>query len=300
MPRAFRFARPALLAVAVLAGGAASAQSMWRPVPEGPSVSLDVVRPFDSGDGVITNERGVEVGRFEQSPLYSAQILTVRLPVRSRVVVVGDLPMAYSNYGLGADTSVEVPDELLESDFAVGNPYVGVEVSARRDVTVEAGVRLPLSPSDADFSEAQFVGVVSLFETIEMYQGETFSARLGVRYEPALIGPVRLRLRLAPTLRTYPDLEFGDDGSLETRSTVFDLQYGAQVVAIAGPAELLGGVVGRVDGPGGGDFNPALLTLGATARGLPVRPGVLVRVPLADYVFSSGSIIGVSLDVPLR
>ena len=295
MSRLSRFARPALAAAAVLAGGAVSAQPMWRTTPTGPSVSFDVLRSFE-GRSVVTDEFGREVGDAGPTALNTAQVLSARVPVGSRFVLVADLPTAYFDYGVSEGT----PDPVFESEFALGNPYLGVEVAALRALTVEAGVRVPVASSGDGFSQGRFTGLQASFETLEMYQDGTFSARLGVRYEPTVTESVRFRFLAAPVVRSFDGFVEEDFMIREARQTSLDVQYGAQIIGQIDRVELLGGVVGRVATADNEPFDPASLTFGASARGLPVRPGLLVRVPVHDDLLGTDAVVGLSLDVPLR
>ena len=86
----------------------------------------------------------------------------------------------------------------------------------------------------------------------------------------------------------------------EAHQTDLDVQYGAQIVGLIGPAEIVGGVVGRLNAVGNTDFSPASVVFGASARTLPVHPGLLVRIPVYDNLFGTDAVVGLSLDVPLR
>ncbi|MDT0632384.1 hypothetical protein RQM47_01165 [Rubrivirga sp. S365] len=298
MPRFSCWLRPALVAVAVLAGGAASAQPMWRPAPEGGSVSLDVLKAF-AGRDVVTDERGVVIGDVGPTALNTAHVVSARFPVGFAVTVVADFPTAYFTYD--ASTSNPGGGAVVgdpQSEFGIGNPYLGAELAARPALTVEAGVRLPLSSHE--FSPARFTGIQTSFEAVEMFQDGTFSARLGVRYEPAVSHAIRLRLLAAPVLRTFDSFEQDGPVVQERRATNVEVQYGAQVVGLLDRVELAGGVVGRLDTAGDINHSPVSLTLGASAQGLPVRPGLLIRVPIHDNLFDTDAVVGFSLDVPLR
>ena len=258
-------------------------------------MSFDVLRSFE-GRSVVTDEFGREVGDVGPTALNTAQVLSTRVPVGSRLVLVADLPTAYFDYGVSDETLAPG----FESEFALGNPYLGVEVAPLRALTVEAGVRLPVASSDGGFSQARLTGLQASFETLEMYQDGAFSARLGVRFEPAVTESVRLRLLAAPVVRTYDGFVEEDFMIREARRTDLDIQYGTQIVGLIGPAEVVGGVVGRLDTADNVDFSPASLTFGASARGLPVRPGLLARVPVHDDFLGTDAVVGLSLDVPLR
>ena len=296
--------RPALLVAAVLVGGAASAQPMWRPAPEGASVSLDVLKPFDD-DLTATDEQGNTLSTFSTGLLHSAQVLSARFPVTAAFTVVADLPTAYFKY----DASEFLPDE--DGEFGVGNPYVGVEARPVRDVAVEAGVRLPLSSKGerGAGSNASYTGVGALFETPEAFLEGAFSASLGARFEPALLPSLRLRLRAVPTVLVYSSFRgtFFEDGTLlaeDVRETILALHYGAQVMGDLGQAELSVGVIGRTDDATpfetfAGSYKPTTLVLGASVGGLPVRPSATVRMPLRNGPFGNNAVVGLSLDVSL-
>lgn len=121
---------------------------------------------------------------------------------------------------------------------------------------------------------------------------------------------VRLRLRAVPTVLVYSSARglVTAEGGIEeqdVRETVLAFHYSAQVVGEVGPAEVSGGIVGRADDVTPfetvvGSYEPVTLSLGATVGGLPVRPGVTVRVPLLNGPFATDAVVGLSLDVPIR
>lgn len=289
-----RLLLPVLLAVSI---ASASAQPMWRPGLDGPSVSVDVLKPFEDRQ-IATDDQGNVIAEFGPALLHSAQIVSARISVNPIWAVVADLPMAYSRYNMPEGFS---NPEVFEGEFGIGNPYVGVEAAALADLVVEAGVRLPLSARGANgFGVgASFTGATSLRETVEAYLEETSSAVLGARFEPALLPGLRLRLRAVSSVLRYPTFLQVGERVQEVRETDLALHYGVQAIGLVGPAELVGGVVGRTDGA---DrlFDPIALTLGASVNGLPVRPGLRVRLPLRGYSFGPDAVVGLSLDVPLR
>ena len=264
-------------------------------------MSLDVLKPFE--DRVVaTNEQGDVIDIFGTGALNSAQVLTARVPVSRVVALVADLPTAY--YSLNAPEPIR---SLSPDEFRVGNPYVGMEVAGPGGLTVETGARLPLSAEGPNRfgTPAGLTGTTALFETPEAYREGTFSVSLGGRFERQVLPSVRLRLRAVPTLLSVPvrDVSFEGDAPRvqDRRETLVAFQYGAQVVGAVGPTELTGGVIGRTDGASRyGYADPTSLTLGVTVRDLPVRPGLLVRVPLRDYTLTTNAVVGLSLDVPLR
>ena len=307
--------RSLLFALSLFATATASAQPMWRPALDGPSVSLDVLKPFGQAL-VATDETGEQIGEVGTSPFHSAQVLSARVPLGPRLAVVADLPTAYAKYEPDDAVRRAYPNSDGPGEFIVGNPYLGVEMALRPEIAVGVGVRLPLSPP-GEFgagSDAAFVGRTALLEVPEAFLERTFSASAVVRYEPALARSVRLRLQAVPTVLVYSSFRgvvSGGEllGREDVRETVFALRYGAHVVGGVGPAELSAGIVGRVDDVEPftvgsttfvGSYEPTVLTLGAAVGGLPVRPGLTARVPVRGDPFGTDLVVGLSLDVPLR
>ena len=144
MPRFSLLARPAFLAAAVLAGGVASAQTTWRTVPEGASVSFDVLRSFE-GRSVVTDEFGREVGDVGPTALNTAQVLSTRVPVGSRSVLVADLPFSYARFANPDVPALETRGGSRGASIAVGNLYLGAR--GRPDPCTNVTVRVPASGS---------------------------------------------------------------------------------------------------------------------------------------------------------
>ena len=238
----------------------------------------------------------------------SALVVTARVPVGAGVTVVADLPVSYARFA-----SPDVPalgiEAGSEDDVVVGNPYVGAEAGVGAALTVGGGVRLPLSRFDriGGFQDpAQFGwfgGFTTDPERFEAYLPEVLTVSALARYEP-LAGPVRLRFVLAPAYLAdvSGDEPFGDP---DFGTTGLALGYAVQAEVPVGPVALSGGVLGRpiLAGERFEVFSvDAALAVGAAATVGPVRPGVLVRVPLDrdPFPFDSDATVGLSLDVPLR
>ena len=295
-----------LLVLALLAAtAAASAQPDWRPPSGAPSVSLDVIAAL--GDDLqVADVDGVGVGTVETTT--SALLVSGRIPV-GPVTVVAELPFAYVNYSTGSLSSYDRTGEstgIGGADAIVGNPYVGVRVSTA-SASLEGGVRLPLSTGDPydTFADASVVGPTLDPERFEAYLADVATLSLDARLGRDVVPGVRIEGRLAPALLT----ETGDAPDCRACDTVtngFDVQlgYGVRVVADAGLARLHAGVGGRrsVTRNRFEAFDrDASLSLGASLARAPVRPGVLVRVPVSPGTyFGTKAVVGLSLDVPLR
>lgn len=293
--------RPFVSLLALLAVAAsASAQPTWRPALDGPAVSLDVLKLLGQRELVVTDDQGNVVGEGGPGLLETAQILSARIPIGPTFAVVADLPMAYASYSV----SDGLDAELEHSEFGIGNPYLGAEAALRDDATVEAGVRLPLGSEavNGPGQTARYTGSVALFEAPETYWSNTLTATLGGRYEPALSPRLRLRLRAVPGATWYSYALRGPRGEgdeVRVEDSYLQLQYGAQLVGLAGPAELVGGVVGQAHTSGGFDNPPVALGVGASTRTLPVRLGASARVPVLGGAVGD-LVVGLSLDVPFR
>jgi hypothetical protein len=278
---------------------AATAQPAWRSLPAGPSVSLDVLKAVGGQEFMVTDEEGNELGTVGPDLLHSAQILSARVPFGGRFALVADIPFAYYSYSFPAEAS-GFPQS--ESDFGVGNPYVGAEALVADGLTVAAGVRLPVARG-GDGAALFLSGLVADVEQPEAFYSDMVSGALGVRYERALSPGLSVRLQATPTVRysTYNSPVIPDEEETGQDRTAVAVAYGAQLAALAGPVRLSGGFVGRqhLRDPAFFYLDPMALALGATAEGLPVQPGLLVRVPLRGYP-DVNAVVGLSLTVPVR
>ena len=282
----------ALLAV-LLASAAASAQTTWRLVPEGGVVSFEVLRSVPATDFQIVDRLGTE-RTFTASPLQSVQILTARVPLGGRWTGVGEIVTAYSSYDAprGTDAALLTPDQ-----FAVGNPYIGIEARAGGGLSLTAGGRLPVS----SVSGATNDGYTTSPERGDAFALEAGTVALGGRYERALGVGTRVRLSLAPQL-LYSSRQL-DDGSLDRIGLA--VGYGLVVAGDLGPVEVGGGVVGRepvaVQVAQFGYSRATVFEVGAVVAAGPVHPGLTLRLPTRTGVFNApDAVVGLSLDIPLR
>ena len=290
--------RPLLLALLVLSAASPMAQTTFRPVPEGPSVSIDaLVALGDDTESLWTDQNGVSLGSSTLETTTSALLLAGRFPI-GRVTIVAELPFAYVSYNQSLG---DVAPPIDASDTALGNPYLGLAVQSGL-VEIEGGVRLPLAsqetpPLDAFSADAVIAAFTLDPERFEAYAVDVFTATLAARTRVELVPGVRAEFRLAPALVVETQDAPADNAS------ILALGYGLQLAADAGPLAVHGGVIGRrffsADRYSLFDVD-ATVVLGARFVRAPVQPGVLVRVPVSDDYFGTDAVVGLSLDVPLR
>lgn len=293
-----------LVLISLVAASGVTAQPDWRPQADGPAVSVDVLATRQADDILITSSSGSEIEETTLRQRYAAALVSARWPLAPRLTVAATLPLAVYSAKLD-DFGVELDFES-RTDFGIGNPYLGLAVQATPEASVEVGVWLPLSTDETYENETQpnvavgVAGIVTDPEHAEAYEKSTASARLLLSGAVEVSPAVRLRGHLAPVFSYYTaDVPMGFD---LTRSNLA-FTAGALVDGDVGRVTLTGGAVGRYEPDGGFRalidevFVSALA--GASLNGLPVQPGVLVRVPVTGF-YVADAIVGFSLDVPLR
>lgn len=290
----------ALLVLAVAAG--ASAQPLWQPTSSGPGVSVDVLKPVGVGTLTFTDSVGTPLGESGPGLLHSTQVLSARVPIGDVWTVVADLPMAYFTYDSpdGFDPAFE--DQL--HDFSLGNPYLGVEAAAWPGLTLGGGVRVPLAHDE--YGGGTIAGLSSLVELPETFL-DVLSVAASAQYEAPLSRAVRVRVQAAPTLLfasyRYWRCREGACTEVEESDRTVAVHYAVQVLGTVGPVEVGGAVAGRATSDEGttGYYAPVIVGAEAALWGLPVRPAVQVKVPVAgDHLIKPDAVVGFSLDVPFR
>ena len=279
-----RMAGPALLGLA-LAAGRLPAQEMWLGPRDGPSIAVEAMQVNFTWSGMLDLGQGGVQQDFGSTALF----FTGRFPVWSGTALVMELPVSYGSFtadnGFGNRESI--------SDFAIGNPYVGLE-GGRHGSSVfgELGVRLPVM-SERKVASA-LVGLFSDLDRMDAFSPDivTVSAFMNVRAG----GDAGFRFRL----RAGPMAWFA------SKSWVLDHPelYGAYAVQ-AGYAfrlvEVFGGITGRAILSESVDHRfsdqavlAAHLNLGR------VEPGLSLRLPLdsgrKDLLSST---VGVSVRVAM-
>lgn len=290
----------AAVAVAILPAYAQPAER-W-PLSE-TSVSIDAL--FSTSDGEVTDlsPEGFVLGRYPITFSATAVHLAGRLRVSPRTAAVASVPVLMFRITSDASNAVLLGVDEAPS-FGLGNPYLGILHDVTASFAVEAGVWLPLSTDD-DYT-ASSVGAYTDPEHFEAYLGQTMSARPVVRGQ-SKSGPLRIRVHAAPILsyavdgRPSPIL----DQYARPRSNLAAIM-GADLNWTAGRLTLAGGAVGRYDPEGGAltfrddvDDLRGSVHASVLVNGLPVRPGIQIRVPSLGPT-PSDLTLGLSLDVPLR
>ena len=299
--------RIALILLALAASASSMAQTSWRAMPDGPSVSLDVLGSIgddihDSGPSLPSGE----IIDYTVGITAAAMRLSGQVPIGKRWTVRGELPFAFIRY-----TSQGPPSYINEyngSDLAMGSPYLGAEVELASALTLEAGLRWTAprlgltsyelrtydpgsSRSSASWRpDARIAGQMTDPERYGAYWGADCGGVTGaVRFEPSISPNVGARFRLAPSVVCGYHALVG---------------YSAQVVTHLKPADLSVGITGQrfvSDTVRGPEYNvlPSLVVNAGRSIGA-VRPGLTVHLPLSNTYLSADAIVGFSLDVPLR
>ena len=155
-------------------------------------LALEVLQPRFQSDG---------------APLNSiAAFISGRYPLPAQVDFVIELPFSRSESGFGDGS---------ESEVALGNPYMGLEVGAREAATyAELGARLPSLAQDEN--SGIVTGILSDIDRPEAFLPNAVAVSGGVNYlyEPEAIG-FGVRLRAGPDVWVPIEDEFDDSDALE-------------------------------------------------------------------------------------
>jgi len=233
-------------------------------------VSVSVSQPIwlsREGDRVITWEflKPNFAGDDHTSFLTSANFLSCRVRVQ-KIAVVAEIPFAH--YGLDVEDSDE-------GDDAIGNPYIGVELSSGENFFVELGARLPLAPDD---NAAVLLGVLTDYvDRAEAFAVDAIPIVGAVNYlyrNPSGLG---FRLRGGPSVL----MATGDRNEAEAF-----ILYSAQVGYFGPVVNFSGGLSGRwwltseLDSFGEETLHQFVFALGFTPG--VVQPSVNIRLPLDE------------------
>jgi len=262
------------LLIALMIGTPAAAQSVWLGPGREAEVALEVLRPdFDGGNVTL---------------LSSSVFLSGRYPLAEAIDVVAELPISH----FGTDGPVGT-----DSETALGNPYIGVELGSHEGSTFgELGMRLPVVSGDND-------GLVTGFFSDRDRWGAFFEDALTIRgalnYLHRASSGFRVRLHGGPSIWVYTNDDGGDNMELLAN-------YGAHAwYAASEQVYLSAGLTGRIIvSEGDIDFADRMINqfgLAVIGRFERVHPGLHVRVPF-DFDGESNEtsyILGLSLAVPL-
>jgi hypothetical protein len=264
-----------LAATALIAGPAAAQSSLVAPAPE-QGIWLEASRPHFKD--------------LEVTIPTSIWFLGGRMVLNEQFRLIADVPLAHAGFdGAGALGS--------ETSTVIGNPYLGVEYVAIPRVSLELGLRAPLTTAD-ETSMADAIGFLAEPQRGEAFIQDAVPISAAVTLDQPVADAASLRARVGFTSAFYT----GDDDE-ETTSTFTD--YGVFGNYAVGIARFGAGISGRwhtsADEGSFTDNSIHQLALTADAKVGRVRPGVSLRVPLdethrnvMDYS------VGLYLQVPLR
>ena len=140
--------------LAVLCAASARAQRAWLTNDTSRNFSLEI------GKGFFRSSANIDFG----SVILTAQ---ARVPVNARTAITIAIPISHiSESGAFSEST---------SQTAVGNPWIGVELVSKPDLTFEAGIR-PGIASDAN-SAASFLGLLDDFDRFEAWLPKVTSLR---------------------------------------------------------------------------------------------------------------------------
>ena len=251
-----------------------SAQPLWTSQDRQTSVAVEWHKPsFDE-----------DRGRDDIGFLTSALFLSGRVAVADNLRLVGELPVAH----LSIDS-----DFGDETNTALGNPYLGLEVDLINSLLWgEVGLRAPLASGDDVALEP---GLFADADRFEAFVPDALSviAMGNIRLQSASGIGVRLRGGASLVVDT-------DDEEFEDETEVI-LTYSAQGWYGAGQVQVGAGLTGRLFTSEEGNLGEiSFHHLGLSVIGTfgMVQPGVHIRLPLdedlSDFI---DSVFGLNLTV---
>ncbi len=243
MTRRSASAAVAIMAVAGAMPAGGQAQSLWLDPQSDRAVSVEWLHPVFGG---LTDD-----------VLNAATFVSFRYPLRSGLVLEGDIPLAYA----------DVPDVR---QLVVGNPYLGVRHAAGR-FAAEIGVRLPLMVDNRD--EAQTVGLFADMDRWEAFVERVVPVTIQANYTVDWPTGFTLRLRGGPSIWIPTE----EDGEAIVDYAVTGGYRGARVRIVAGLSGML-----IVTEPELNLAERSLHELGAMVetRLGPLTPGLQLRLPI--------------------
>ncbi|MFQ5708206.1 MAG: hypothetical protein ACE5HO_12185 [bacterium] len=264
-----------------------SAQTIWLEQHRGISITVEFLKPYfvDSNSSFAT----------------SVLFFTGGLSLSQTITIVGDLPLAH--HGYRDDFGLE----RFKSSTIIGNPYLGVEIQKQAfPVFAELGFRLPLGTDRDEFfdeSRATGIGMFTDPDRFEAFRLYDLTATARLKYRSKLGSDFLLHLQGGWSGGGSVDGEYGPPG-FQTLDYGFQLGYQIEQVCIIGGLTgryLLDGStfhLQRYDRRGRTAYQVAV----AASRGFgAVRPGVVFRVPVDDYLNDEiHFVLGLNLGIRLK
>jgi hypothetical protein len=227
-------------------------------------------------------------GFFEVTLPSTIWFASARVPVTPQVGVVVELPFAYARmdstpFGGSA-----------ESNTVLGNPYVGAEYAFSRQLSVQLGLRAPVTTAGPE-SWADVIAVLANLQRMEAFLENVLPVSIAASFQQAVADGFSVRSRAGVTQAFYIG---DDDGEAATL-----LDYGVFGTYSVSVARFGAGLSGRWDISGDEGFSDNsfhLLGFTADAGFGRFRPGLSVHIPLdEDYRQFLGSTIGAYVQIAL-
>ena len=297
-------------------------QAEWRPRPDGATVSLDVLAPRHEARFTRIGAFGPNYA-YQASRLFSAHLLSARVPLGAGVAVQAELPIVYRDYDISAEEAARlqeieqrhpgtpIGEELSQTytQFAIGNAMIGVDVALGAHLHLDAGLRVPVRRSPAVSSlglryiAPEVVGRVADGDRPEVYKTGATTLALGIGGSRPLRPGLTVEGRIGPVLSILDrGLDTTLDGEPDTPVSNVATPWHAILRQRLGPASLGAGVVSRFQPragwgtPKSGDPLSALLQV--RLDGATIRPGLQYKVGVAG-TGAAGPTFAFSLDVAL-
>ena len=281
------FGRVTVTALLVLASGAGTlvAQEMWLGPKGGATVAVEALQINFTRAGM---QELASVG-VTQSFGSGALFFTTRLPVWSGTALVLELPAANGSFtadnGFGNHESI--------SDFAIGNPYVGVE-GGRHGSSVfgEFGVRVPLMSESKP--AAALVGLSGDIDRLDAFLPDIATVSAYLNFRAGESEGLQFRVRAGPMMW------IGTKSGALDHPEAYGL-YAFQAGWVSRLVEVFGGFTGRAILTESVDnrFTDQVVLAAHLNLGR-VEPGVSLRLPLdsgrKDLI---GSTVGLSFRLAM-
>lgn len=271
----------ALALASVLGSSPLPSQQYWPDRAVGTVVRADFLKPFLKEDGF----------QFLSGAVY----FSGSGPVGKSLRIEADVPLARTGYHLAT-----VPSSPSQSSVRLGNPYLGLRIhQSGRPLSGYLGLRLPLAgdPTSTAGNLAMLVGALSDPDRLEAFLPKVFSVRAGVELRSVSLGGMLIGAKLGPSLLVATEGGGGDDAELFAD---YGVQGGYEGTAVRATVGITGRFIATESGGSLGERTEHVITGIVELRRGPVRPGLLIRVPLDKSVRETvGATVGFGLAIVL-
>jgi hypothetical protein len=267
----------ALALASVLGGSPLPAQQYWPDRADGTVVRADFLKPFFKEEGF----------QF----LSGVVFFSGSGPIGKSLRIEADVPLVRAGVSV-----VTLPSE---SSLRLGNPYVGLRIHrAGRPLAGYFGVRLPLASDPTSFAGnlAMDVGALSDFDRFEAFLPKVFTVRTGVELRSVSPGGMLIGAKIGPSLLVSTE-GGGDDAELFAD---YGVQGGYEGAAVRATVGITGRLLATEEGGSFAERTEHVVTGTVELRRGPVRPSVLIRMPLDKSVREMTSVtMGFGLAIVL-